>query len=120
MKDYSRFFERKEARDLTLESCSADDPKLPQPRGKAARLLQPSKQELAHLEATRQLGGLVPEIHGQGQAWQCPDCESIYPLKASALACHNQTPNQVQTCARCGRRIARCKCPNRFERKPQD
>jgi hypothetical protein len=55
--------------DLMLESPSPDDKRLPRPRGRALKASKPNWREEAQLKRTRDLGGLVPDIHN------CPHCK---------------------------------------------
>jgi hypothetical protein len=49
--------------DLVLESVNPDDKRLPRPRGRALKASKPNWREKAQLKRTRDLGGLVPDIH---------------------------------------------------------
>lgn len=53
--------QRVEPENLTLETLSADDPKLPHPRGAANKPKPVNKAEELHLKLTRENGGLVKE-----------------------------------------------------------
>jgi len=97
--------------DLVLESSSADDPSLPKPRGRTDHKRPVDKQETHKLEATKKLGGLIPDRTGE-QYWQCAECSAIYDNCMQAKACCGSEANRVQICQNCRKRIADCTCPS--------
>src|SRR6516162_4643967 len=86
--------------DLVLESSSADDPSLPKPRGRTDHKRPVDKQETHKLEATKKLGGLIPDRTGE-QYWQCAECSAIYDNCMQAKACCGSEANRVQICQNC-------------------
>jgi hypothetical protein len=99
--------------DLVLDSLEPDDKSLPKPRGWMDKKRTPKSDELAKLEATRKLGGLVPDRIG-GVGWQCSQCSSIYENCMEAKACCRAHANQIQVCSKCCHRVADCVCRNQW------
>jgi len=89
----------------------ADDPSLPKPRGRTDHKRPVDKQETHKLEATKKLGGLIPDRTGE-QYWQCAECSAIYDNCMQAKACCGSEANRVQICQNCRKRIADCTCPS--------
>jgi hypothetical protein len=106
-------FQQPEPQILILEAVPPDDPSLPPARGRTCSPGKPTLGELVKLDRTRSAEGLVPERYSP-QHWQCVRCGSIHAALEAARECHDQPPNQVQLCHKCGKRIADCVCTRRF------
>jgi hypothetical protein len=104
---------RLERNDLVLEFAAPDDPRLPKPRGRTMRKPSESPIERSKLEATKRLGGLVPEYISR-QYWACTACREIYGTRENASQCCKAGANRVQPCSKCSRRFSDCTCARRF------